>query len=132
MFINHAVYPEKMTENVARLWKSQYMKFREERGAPEVIAAAQQIENDADLNLDVPDEGEVTEEMREQGRALLTKLRKAAGHPSNRALARICRDRGMPRWVVNEALNLKCQACLDTKRGGNMVVPHSVGTKPQP
>ena len=46
-----------------------------------MIAAAQQIENDADLNLDVPDESEVTEEMREQGRALLTKLHKAAGRP---------------------------------------------------
>ena len=27
MFVNHAVYPERMTENVARLWKSQYMKY---------------------------------------------------------------------------------------------------------
>ena len=84
------------------------------------------------MNQDVPDGAEVTEKMREQGRALLTRLHKAAGHPSNRALARICRDRGMPKWMMDLALNLHCQACLHTKRGGTMVVPHSVGTKPQP
>ena len=131
-FLNQAMCPEKMVENIAALWKSQYMNLRKENEATHVIAAAQQIENDDVVNQDVPDGAEVTGKMREQGRALLTRLHKAAGHPSNRALARICRDCGMPKWVVDLALNLRCQACLGTKRGGAMVVPHSVGTMPQP
>ena len=32
-------------------------------------------------------------------------------------LARICRDRGMPSWVVEEAKNLTCQGCIDAKIG---------------
>ena len=38
----------------------------------------------------------------------------------------------MPQWVVDEAQNLTCQACIDAKRGEQLVLPISVGTKPQP
>ena len=34
--------------------------------------------------------------------------------------------------MVNIALNLHCQACLETRRGEQLIVPHSLGTKPQP
>ena len=62
--------------------------------------------------------------------ALLHRLHQAAGHPSNRALARLCRNRGMPPLVVQMAQGLKCQACEDTKTGGQMTVPISVGERP--
>ena len=34
--------------------------------------------------------------------------------------------------MVTEALNPHCLACLETRRGGTMQVPHSVGSKPAP
>ena len=127
-----AGYPKGMVEDIARAWKAQYVKERDNHEVRNTIAAAQQIEDDSQINVAVPEDTEATDQMKQQARAMLTRLHRAAGHPSNRALARICRDRGLPRWVVNEALNLHCQACLDTKRGGTMQVPHSLGTKPAP
>eukprot|EP00439_Symbiodinium_sp_Y106_P059604 s171_g8.t1 len=108
------------------------MKSRSAEEIRGIVATAQQIDTEMEFDPEQPDAAEVTETMKERARAMLTRLHKAAGHPSNRALARICRDRGMPRWVVTEALNLHCQACLEARRGGTMQVPHSVGSKPAP
>ena len=136
VFLESATYPEQMVERIANLWKSEYVADKKTHEVQNVIAAAQQIEaevvNAAEVENDAADDEGVSEQKRQQARALLTRLHKAAGHPSNRALARICRDRGMPRRIVNEALNLRCQACLDTRRGEQLIVPHSLGTKPQP
>ncbi|CAE7823229.1 CACNA1B, partial [Symbiodinium necroappetens] len=139
-------YPPQMVLRIQRLWQSQTARRVRDNDAQAVMMAAVELEeeiaNQRDLaeeqELLAADEGEVrenelvTEDMKEQARALLHRLHKAAGHPSNRALARICRDRGMPKWVVDLAINLKCQACLNTQRGEQLIVPHSVGTKPQP
>ena len=38
----------------------------------------------------------------------------------------------MPQWVVDEAQNLTCQACVDAKRGEQLVLPVSVGIKREP
>lgn len=64
--------------------------------------------------------------------SLLHRLHRAAGHPANRALARLCQDRGMPPWLVQMAQDLRCQACEETKKGGQMTLPVSVGDKPVP
>ena len=137
MFLETAACPEGMIEKIAAFWKSEYMYEKQEHEVPAIIAAAQQIDAEvvaaaegADIGADGGEH--VSDKTRQQAQALLHRLRKAAGHPSNRALARICRDRGMPKWVVTEALNLRSQACLDTQRGEQLVVPYSLGTKPQP
>ena len=64
--------------------------------------------------------------------ALLHRLHRAAGHPNNRALARLCRDRGLPPWVIQLAVDLQCQACLETKKGNQLTLPVSVGTRSAP
>ena len=74
----------------------------------------------------------VDDTQRERCRAMLHRLHRSAGHPSNRNLARLIRDRGLPRWMVEEAANLKCQACVENQRG-NQLIPHkSIGVQPQP
>ena len=53
---------------------------------------------------------QVSQDEREKGRAILHKLHRSAGHPSNRNLARLVRDRKLPGWLVDEALKL--MTCL--------------------
>ena len=75
---------------------------------------------------------EVSTAEREQGRALLHKLHRAAGHPSNRALARLCRDRKLPKWLVGEAEHLQCPACVEAEKGTQPVPRKSLGQHPVP
>ncbi|CAE7365335.1 GIP [Symbiodinium natans] len=79
-----------------------------------------------------PDEDRVLEEQRQKGVALLHRLHKAAGHPSNKALVRLCRDRKLAKWLIEEAERLVCQACVDAERGGHGVVQKSLGQQPHP
>ena len=78
------------------------------------------------------DASEVGREQRDKALALLHKLHRAAGHPSNRALVRLCKDRGMPVWMQNMARDLECQACVDTARGEQRILPVSLGARPAP
>ena len=79
------------------------------------------------------DDGSVVgSQQREKAVALLHKLHRAAGHPPNRALARLCKDRGMPAWMQRLALELECQACVDTLRGEQKILPVSLGSRPAP
>lgn len=75
---------------------------------------------------------EVTPSMREQARAMLHKIHKAAGHPVNRNLVKLCRDRKLPPWVVEEAKVLKCQACTESMRGNQKVIPRSLADCARP
>jgi hypothetical protein len=54
---------------------------------------------------------------------MLHKLHKAAGHPPNRNLVKLREDRKLPPWVIEEAKNLQCQACVDTQRGAQRIIP---------
>ena len=57
----------------------------------------------------------------------------AAGHPSNRNLARMLKDAGKPRWQVQEALDYECPECTSLKPGGSsskQVPP--ISTRPAP
>ena len=53
----------------------------------------------------------------ERWSAKLAHYHKAAGHPSNRNLAKIIKDAGQPQWKVQMALSHKCQACISLKPG---------------
>ena len=127
-----AFYPKSMVEGIARLWKSQWMKSR--HSSPrEVYKSIMAISNDSvtqsrgEKELD-----NVSKQDRERTLVMLHRLHRAAGHPSNRSLARLCQDRGLPPWVSQLALQLRCQACVETKKGAQMTLPASIESRPRP
>ena len=50
--------------------------------------------------------------------AQIAKFHKAAGHPTNRNLARIVKEAGHEEWRVQAALDHQCPACQSLKLGG--------------
>ena len=63
------------------------------------------------------DPATVSQATLERAKSMRHRLHRAAGHPSNRALIRLCKDRGLPDWMVRMAMDLKCQVCLETQTG---------------
>ncbi|CAK9001654.1 unnamed protein product [Durusdinium trenchii] len=139
-----AFYPKSMVEGIARLWKSQWQ--RNIKASPkEVYKAIMAIDNDMELERKEDRTGQerkrtkgeselqaVPKEEIEQTKAMLHRLHRAAGHPNNRSLARLCQDRGLPPWVTQLALEMKCQACLETKKGAQMTLPSSIESRSRP
>ncbi len=64
------------------------------------------------------DTAEVGSELRARWEAQIAKFHKAAGHPSNRNLARIIKEAGHEEWKVEMARNYHCPACASLKSGG--------------
>lgn len=92
-------------------------------------------EKEPAVNMD--DESESHEESPdkqtvERARAMLHKLHRAAGHPSNTNLSKLCRDRGLPRWIVREASQLQCPACKETERGEQKILHRALGDRALP
>ena len=73
-----------------------------------------------------------TSEERERVLSMLHRLHRAAGHPTNASLAKLCLARKMSPWIVEEARKLECQACRDTQRGAQKILPVSISEKPKP
>ncbi|CAE7581414.1 Smyd3, partial [Symbiodinium sp. CCMP2456] len=48
----------------------------------------------------------------------VAKFHRAAGHPSNRNLARIIKDAGHPEWKIEVARQFSCPTCQSVKPGG--------------
>ena len=73
-------------------------------------------------NLGNPTEDDNAQEPSEQERsrweAQIAKFHKAAGHPTNRNLAKIVKDAGHPEWKVQAALHHHCPSCQSLKQGG--------------
>ena len=80
----------------------------------------------------LPEEEVPDQENLERARSMLHKLHRAAGHPTNRNLAKLCRDRKLPNWIVREASQLKCQACKDTERGEHKILHRTLGDRALP
>ena len=62
--------------------------------------------------------------------AKIAKFHKAAGHPTNRNLAKILKDGGHDSWKIQIALNHKCPACESIRPGGTssgQIPPASTG-----
>ncbi|CAE7563794.1 TY5A [Symbiodinium sp. CCMP2592] len=129
-----AGYPGAFSVSLATHWTRQWQDERVANSTQlqSIYAMAQEMAADEEIKTGTSQEVPIPKETLEKAQKLLHRLHKAAGHPPNRGLARICRDRGMPSWVVEEAKNLTCRACIDAKRGEQLVLPVSVGTKPQP
>ena len=127
-------YPGPFVVQLAGHWTRQWQHEQtvDEKRLHSIYAMAQEMASNEEVQTETPQGVPIPKETVEKAQKLLHRLHKAAGHPPNRGLARICRDRGMPNWVVEEAKNLTCQACIDAKRGEQLVLPVSVGTKPQP
>ena len=132
-----AFYPHSMVVEIAKLWRSQAM--RQFMTTPEEISNTLLVAMDKDqadtagkTSADKADLSKIPAADVERTTTMLHRLHRAAGHPSNRALARLCQDRGLPPWVSQLALQLRCQACTDTKKGGQMVIPASIEARPQP
>eukprot|EP00439_Symbiodinium_sp_Y106_P012966 s3447_g1.t3 len=60
----------------------------------------------------------VSKEELERWKANVSKFHKAAGHPSNRNLAKIISDAGHAPWKVQVAINHHCPACASLRPGG--------------
>ena len=69
---------------------------------------------------------------RERVLGMLHRLHRAAGHPTNASLAKLCSPRKMAPWIVEEARNLVCQSCVETQRGMQKVLPVSLSDQTKP
>ena len=123
-------YPPSMVDGIARMWKSQWVRvinMMEEVYAGET--SSQPLTKPISTSNTTPEEHGFDTQ---KAWSLLHRLHRASGHPNNKSLARLCHDRGLPPWLVQMALNLKCQACEEVKRGEQMVFPVSVGERARP
>ncbi|CAK0867947.1 unnamed protein product, partial [Prorocentrum cordatum] len=113
-----AYYPQAMCKAIARLWHAQLrtpidLNMALENPAVLDLENAYLMERDTE-SIYVADP---TEPEREQVRAMLSRIHKAAGHPGNEHLAYWCKKRQCPRWIIEEAINLRCEACDLVKHG---------------
>ena len=80
-------------------------------------------------------EPEVSEEERVAWRARLSHFHKAAGHPTNRNLARVLKEAQKPQWQIEECMKFRCSACEAVKPGGSsskQIPPASLTSLPKP
>ena len=132
-----AYYPWKLVESIARFWRRGitsdrqlrmlFMKHDVPLGWPEeedMDAMAQEIADDSAADLPL-DELQPTPEERQRWTARVAQFHRAAGHPTNRNLAKIIKDSGQPRWKQEVALQHQCPACQSLRPGGT-----SAGTIP--
>ena len=135
-----AYYPSRMVDMISDQWNKQDKKEKSKHWTEDIVKELYAMDNDVPMDastsghetMQPEDEEKVTLEQRARAKALLHKLHRAAGHPSNRALVRLCKEKGMPKWMQKLAAELECQACVDTARGEQKVLPVSLGAKPSP
>ena len=125
-------YPQKMVKKIVNCWHSELQKKWRHNDSMMIIEELYTMDDGIQEEQKTEDDEQVSPEHRKRAESLLHRLHRAAGHPSNKALARLCRDRCMPKWVINMALRLQCQACTDVKRGEQGILPYSLGAKPVP
>ena len=138
-----AFYPASMVNGIARLWKSQWKRAMEANNhyihqTINMIETTYAGEAMSTKPVQASSNQATSQTPEEQGFdvqkawTMLHRLHRAAGHPNNKSLARLCHDRGLPPWLVQMALNLKCQACEEVKKGEQLVLPVSVGERARP
>ena len=133
-----AFYPQGMAEMIARHWKKQWARLSRSFQEKDIINELHTLEEafaketDAAIsNLRIPLE-QIKPETKAMAQKLLTQIHRSSGHPSNTALARLCRDKKFPAWVIQLAQELHCDACQSIVKGEQRVPNVSLGTKPQP
>eukprot|EP00438_Fugacium_kawagutii_P003117 Skav222832 [mRNA] locus=scaffold1338:43482:51341:- [translate_table: standard] len=76
----------------------------------------------------------VSEKERQDWHAKLCHFHRAAGHPSNRNLARILKDANKEPWKIRACMSFRCSACEAVKPGGGaskQIPPASLGRLPR-
>ena len=122
-------YPARMNQTHAKICKEQ---FNRREDPAKISRELQVIYGELGTQEADPHDAEPSKEEKEKIKVLLQRLHRAGGHPNNRNLARICKDRGYPAWVIREALDLKCPACAAVDTGNKMVVPVATDVKAKP
>ena len=91
---------------------------------PSILAAEQTTSTTTGPFLVTGEESEtplpegVSQEDLQTWTAQVAKFHRAAGHPSNRNLARIIKDAGHPEWKIEIAQRFSCPTCKSLKPGG--------------
>jgi len=155
---NTSYYPESMVKRIVQIWKRQWYHMKhaeitrelfvqcthdEEKqrlieemdnlfpatavSEPKGVESTGTREDELEPQEESPDKQTV-----ERARAMLHKLHRAAGHPSNTNLSKLCRDRGLPKWIVQEATQLQCPACKETERGEQKILHRALGDRALP
>ena len=124
-----AFQPYQMAHEVVRLWRQQLRHT--DSSWREVKLLLNRVEIEFYPILD-KDEVKATAAEVERIRALLHKVHRAAGHPSNANLARLIAERGYPNWVIQEARKLECPACVEAKQGERHKIPVNLDTRVGP
>lgn len=81
--------------------------------SPEGLPHERSAQPPADPASDEPSSDEL-----KKWQAKIAAYHKAAGHPTNRNLARLVKNAGQPQWKIDEVMNYKCPACESIKPGG--------------
>ena len=128
-------YPKAMVKDVVKAWRAQDETERRKHYSNHILVEIYGMEmlvKELKSEVQPNDPATVSQATLERAKSMLHRLHRAAGHPSNRALSRLCKDRGLPDWMVRMAMELKCQACLETQTGEQKILPYSLGAKPSP
>ena len=137
-----AYYPWRLVQSWARFWRSQVTSDRnlrllflhqdtpaalEEEEIYHLASAAQLHHKEEEHHLlpaQAPEpeqetsEAAPTEDEKRKWAARVAHFHKAAGHPTNRNLARLIKNAGMPSWKSEMALQHQCPACQALQPGG--------------
>ena len=126
-------YPWRMVKAIARAWRQELLSDRSHRllfaheDQPSMISLEEELLAMEETTLScfpaVRSQDEVAEvvpspEELQRWKARVAQFHRAAGHPTNRNLARVVRDSGAPRWQVQVALDHHCGTCASLKPGG--------------
>ncbi|CAK9022651.1 unnamed protein product [Durusdinium trenchii] len=128
-----AYYPWKLVQSWARFWRAEMVSDRNLRLLFMKQDSPAALENE-ELYLLADDDGgtlnalpaeealqpvEVpSEQEKKQWMARVAHFHKAAGHPTNKNLAKLIKNAGQPAWKSELALEHKCPACEAIRPGG--------------
>ena len=123
-------YPWRMVKAIANAWRQELLADRNQRLLFAVDDQPSMVSIEEELNVLEEDDGNLLPVQQEAGSAeptpgelekwktRVSHFHKAAGHPTNRNLARVIRDSGAPDWKVRVALEHSCETCKSLKSGG--------------
>ena len=124
-------YPDAMVRRIVQIWLKSNRDMTPQGALMNELYTMD--EDEEKKEPEIPEKGKEPEDAeRERARALLHRIHRAAGHPANRTLAKLCKVRGNPGWIVKEAENLNCQACEENKRGEQLRAPANIDMQIRP
>ncbi|CAE7794539.1 unnamed protein product [Symbiodinium sp. CCMP2592] len=138
-------YPWRFVSSVAKAWTDHLFPLRHlaiptqaYNYAADELDGENPEEDGVDLDRDDdppdPDQDGPSEEEKANWERKLRRFHNAAGHPSNSQLARIVKEAGKPKWMIDAAQKLHCPHCASVCPGGissKQVPPLSTRPLPQ-